>query len=98
MKPAPPRRRPAAATPVALPRQQPAPIPALVATLQGALQQMPWQLDSLVLAAGLPTISALVIQLVSRALTIASIKAFQWAELDPVDLFLLFAPSSFTQL
>ncbi len=97
VKPAPPHRSAAAATPLA-PRQQPAPALALAATLQGTLQQLSWQLDAMSLAAGLPAISVLAAQLAGRILTVASIKAIQWVELDPVDLFLLFAPNSFYQL
>lgn len=95
VKPGPPRRRAAAASPQ--PCQQPAPAPKLAAAFTGLVHQLP-QLDALAMAAGLPPISPLAVQLAGRALTVASIKAIQWAELDPVDLFLLFAPTSFYQL
>lgn len=94
VKPAPPRRRAAANSPQ--PRQQPAPAPTLAAAFTGLVHQL--QLDALAMAAGLPPISPLAVQLAGRALTVASIKVIQWAELDPVDLFLLFAPTSFYQL
>lgn len=95
--PAPPRR-PAAGAALA-PRLQPVPAAAAAATLRQPLHApWGWQLGALALAAGLPAVGEAAAQLGRRAVALASLKAIEWVDVDPVDLFLLFAPDSFCRL